>query len=209
MNKPEYSYKVVLLGSSCVGKTSIVMRYTRGVFDTAQNSTIGAGFFTKSIETPDVIINYEIWDTAGQERYRSLTPLYYRKAVVAFIVFDISNYDSFNTAKTWINELKNNNSNDIADIIILLVGNKCDLDHTVSQREIDAIVHQMRILYIETSAKDDYNIAELFSNIVRRLPKTEKYRKIVHEPVCKIVNKSSCCSNILLTYRKDTELVIN
>ena len=101
-----YHYKVVFLGESSVGKSSIVIRFVRNEFLEVQEPTIGAAFFTKSIMLDKGNIKMEIWDTAGQERYRSLAPMYYRGAKVAFVVYDITNKDSFFKASFVTKKLK-------------------------------------------------------------------------------------------------------
>eukprot|EP01127_Copromyxa_protea_P003274 TRINITY_DN1310_c0_g1_i6.p1 TRINITY_DN1310_c0_g1~~TRINITY_DN1310_c0_g1_i6.p1 ORF type:complete len:141 (-),score=17.42 TRINITY_DN1310_c0_g1_i6:474-896(-) len=96
------SCKVVLLGSSGVGKTSIVIRYVQSAFAADQQATIGASFWTKRLHFVDNSITLQIWDTAGQERYRSITPMYYRGAQAAILVFDVTNIESFENAQSWI-----------------------------------------------------------------------------------------------------------
>ena len=115
------TYKVVILGDSSVGKSSIINRYINKVFNDYNEPTIGAAFFTVIINKN---IQLEIWDTAGQERYKSLAPMYYRGSHAAFVVYDITNKNSFNNALKWIDELKM-----ITDgCLIYLIGNKSDLE---------------------------------------------------------------------------------
>lgn len=106
--------KLVLLGESAVGKSSLVQRFQSNTFDNNKESTIGAAFITKKLylkdsknENVEKLINLQIWDTAGQERYKSLTPMYYRNSNVAIVVFDMNEISSFKRAKSWILELKN------------------------------------------------------------------------------------------------------
>lgn len=119
-------FKLVLLGESAVGKSSLVLRFVKGQFHEYQESTIGAAFLTQTICIEDTVVKFEIWDTAGQERwvfcikiscnvancvlffnyrYHSLAPMYYRGAQAAIVVYDIQNQDSFQRAKTWVKEL--------------------------------------------------------------------------------------------------------
>ena len=97
---------LVLLGESAVGKTSLVLRFGKGQFHEFQESTIGAAFFTQTVCLEDTAVKFEIWDTAGQERYHSLTPMYYRGAEAAIVVYDITNADTFERAKSWVKELQ-------------------------------------------------------------------------------------------------------
>ena len=86
-----FQFKLVLLGDSAVGKSSLVLRFVRGQFFEYQESTIGAAFLTQTVALNDTTVKFEIWDTAGQERYHSLAPMYYRGAAAAIVVYDITN----------------------------------------------------------------------------------------------------------------------
>ncbi|XP_043537809.1 ras-related protein Rab-5B isoform X2 [Chiloscyllium plagiosum] len=117
-------FKLVLLGESAVGKSSLVLRFVKGQFHEYQESTIGAAFLTQSVCLDDTTVKFEIWDTAGQERYHSLAPMYYRGAQAAIVVYDITNQETFARAKTWVKELQRQAS---PNIVIALSGNKADL----------------------------------------------------------------------------------
>jgi len=125
-------FKLVLLGDSAVGKSSLVLRFVRGQFFEYQESTIGAAFLTQNVSLNDYTVKFEIWDTAGQERYHSLAPMYYRGAAAAVVVYDITNADSFGRAKSWVKELQRQGS---PNIVIALAGNKCDL---ATKRKVEA-----------------------------------------------------------------------
>ena len=103
--KPE-QFKLVLLGESAVGKSSMALRFVNGRFSEFQENTIGAAYLTKSVVIDDNAVKFEIWDTAGQERYNSLAPMYYRGAQAAIVVYDITNADTFERAKSWVKELQ-------------------------------------------------------------------------------------------------------
>ena len=167
--KSMYMFKLVLLGDSSVGKTSITKRIINNTFSEFQDSTIGASFMTKCIETPNEIINYEIWDTAGQERYRALAPMYYRGAHCVFLVFDITNRESFISIKDWEREIKKN----VKDIIlVILIGNKSDLytKRKLSEREIVNYAESIGARYYETSAKSGIHIEEMLQYMNKMLP---------------------------------------
>ncbi|KAG0430229.1 hypothetical protein HPB47_022866 [Ixodes persulcatus] len=117
-------FKLVLLGESAVGKSSLVLRFVKGQFHEYQESTIGAAFLTQTVCLDETTVKFEIWDTAGQERYHSLAPMYYRGAQAAIVVYDITNQDTFGRAKTWVKELQRQAS---PSIVIALAGNKADL----------------------------------------------------------------------------------
>jgi len=154
-----------------VGKSSSVERFVKNEFFEFQQPTIGAAFLTQTISLDDCVVKFEIWDTAGQERYRSLAPMYYRGASAALVVYDITSYESFNGAKTWIEELQRQGS---ADIVIGLAGNKLDLEakREVSTNEARGYATENGCIFFETSAKTGENIYNMFHQIALKLPKT-------------------------------------
>lgn len=165
-----YQFKLVLLGESAVGKSSLVLRFVKDQFDDYRESTIGAAFLTQTLPLNDTTtIKFEIWDTAGQERYKSLAPMYYRNANCAIVVYDITQAESLDKAKAWVKELKRQASE---NIVIALAGNKCDLS---SQRAVEteyaqAYAQEAGLLFFETSAKNAINVMELFASIANTLP---------------------------------------
>ncbi|KNC81168.1 Ras-like protein Rab-5C [Sphaeroforma arctica JP610] len=158
-------YKLVLLGESAVGKSSLVLRFVKGQFQEYQESTIGAAFLTQTLSLDDCTVKFEIWDTAGQERYHSLAPMYYRGAQAAVVVYDVTSAQSFQRAKNWVKELHRQAS---PDIVIALAGNKCDLSQrAVDDEVVDAYASENDLLFMETSAKSAKNVNELFLQIGR------------------------------------------
>nr|XP_047911585.1 ras-related protein Rab-5B [Anser cygnoides] len=154
-------FKLVLLGESAVGKSSLVLRFVKGQFHEYQESTIGAAFLTQSVCLDDTTVKFEIWDTAGQERYHSLAPMYYRGAQAAIVVYDITNQETFARAKTWVKELQRQAS---PSIVIALAGNKADLasKRMVEYEEAQAYADDNSLLFMETSAKTAMNVNDLF-----------------------------------------------
>jgi len=175
MNNKIFQFKLVLLGESAVGKSSLVLRFVKGQFLDYQESTIGAAFLTQTVCLNDTTVKFEIWDTAGQERYHSLAPMYYRGAQAAIVVYDITSYDSFDRAKKWVKELQRQGN---PNIVIALAGNKVDLasKRTVEIEESQAYSEENGILFMETSAKTAANVNELFVAIAKKLPKTPPVR---------------------------------
>ncbi|KAJ2745206.1 GTP-binding protein of the rab/ypt [Coemansia sp. BCRC 34301] len=168
----QHKFKVVLLGESAVGKSSIVTRFTRDQFDQYKESTIGAAFLTKEIALDaSNTANLHIWDTAGQERYKSLAPMYYRNAAAAVVVYDITQAASFERAKSWIKELQRQAE---PSIVIALAGNKTDLAdrRTVAKEEGAAYAATSGLLFFETSAQSGENIGELFLKLAKKIPWT-------------------------------------
>lgn len=166
---------LVLLGEANVGKTSIVRRITKGTFDNYSESTIGAAFNSYVRKYGKRIVKFEIWDTAGQERYRSITPLYYRNATSAFLVYDITSKDSFEITKTYLRELKSYNT--IVPVIIL-VGNKCDLEHKrkVTRKEGKKFAEDNGIFFCEISAKTSINTEHIFELVAKNIPENIQER---------------------------------
>ncbi|KAL2734070.1 ras-related protein Rab-5C [Vespula squamosa] len=154
-------FKLVLLGESAVGKSSLVLRFVKGQFHEYQESTIGAAFLTQTVCLDDTTVKFEIWDTAGQERYHSLAPMYYRGAQAAIVVYDITNQDTFVRAQTWVKELQRQAS---PSIVIALAGNKADLTNkrVVEYDEAQAYADENGLLFMETSAKTAMNVNDIF-----------------------------------------------
>lgn len=121
-----------------VGKTSLVTKYVTKMNSTDISPTIGATFFNCRITLDDIRVNMQVWDTAGQERFRSMAPMYYRGANAALLVFELTNYNSFVDIKTWISELQRTV---VDQIVLTLVGNKCDLpERAVSKEEVLKVI---------------------------------------------------------------------
>lgn len=204
-------FKLVLLGESAVGKSSIVHRFVKNTFDDMRESTIGAAFLTQTINLPEAntTVKFEIWDTAGQERYKSLAPMYYRNANAALCVYDITSQSSFKKAQDWIEELKKQAPE---GIVVALVGNKADLaeEREVEESEISDYLERSnetttteggkRIIHMECSAKSGTGVLEVFDAIARALPLDDSGAKR-NPPVGKRVElnrkqpqqQQSCC----------------
>ena len=120
-----YEFKLVMLGDTTVGKSSVVFRFVKNEFFEYQESTIGAAFLTQTVAINDYKIKFVIWDTAGQEKYYSLAPMYYRGAYAATCIYDITSLESFKRAKKWIEELQRMGPIDC----VIACGNKVDLEH--------------------------------------------------------------------------------
>ncbi|CDR99148.1 probable GTP-binding protein ypt5 [Sporisorium scitamineum] len=170
-NPRQLQFKLVLLGESAVGKSSLVLRFVKDQFDDYRESTIGAAFLTQTVSLDaQTTVKFEIWDTAGQERYKSLAPMYYRNANCAVVVYDITQPSSLDKAKAWIRELQRQAD---PNIIIALAGNKADLASTrraIPTEEAEKYAQEEGLLFLETSAKDSSNVSELFTMIARKLP---------------------------------------
>ncbi|KAF8123429.1 GTPase [Boletus edulis] len=164
----DYLFKVVLIGDSGVGKSNLLSRFTRNEFKLDSKSTIGVEFATRSINIDGKVIKAQIWDTAGQERYRAITSAYYRGAVGALLVYDISKHATFASVSRWLKELR-----DHADLnnVIMLVGNKSDLKHlrAVPTEEAKNFASENELSFIETSALDASNVESAFQTTLAEI----------------------------------------
>lgn len=184
-------YKIVILGNSNVGKTCLIYRFARDTFLESTNPTIGANFFTKYVRLEDgTNYKFDLWDTAGQERYKSLTPMYYKGASAALIVYDSSSFESFEGAKDWIKELHNNAS---PSIVIALAANKIDLGRVVSREMGQELAQKHSLLFSEVSAKTGEGISESFINIAKRLPKVPIKKHLGQKLDTPKKQESWCC----------------
>ena len=170
-DKSAVSCKVVLIGESGVGKTSIISRFITNTFSSILMSTTGASFATKSIylEKEDRTVKFEIWDTAGQEKYRSLAKVFYKNAQVCLLVYDISRKTSLDEIKNyWFKEIKNNATD---NIILALAGNKSDMYEfeEVSDEEAKNYAKEINAIFQKTSAKTDVGVNELFKMIGQKV----------------------------------------
>jgi len=167
--------KIVILGEQNVGKTSFVVVFNpKGMKDkTRISSTVGASFVTCQMTVADRSVKMQIWDTAGQERFRSMAPLYYRKANAAVIMYDICDLKTFTAAKLWVNELKRNVE---APVLILLVGNKTDLSEqrVISNQMGQEYATSVGAIFCETSATSNQGVSEAFYLLARNLIEYEE-----------------------------------
>jgi small GTP-binding protein len=157
-------YKIVVVGTTCVGKSSLVQRLVQGTFNEDSTSTCGADFYTYSIPLEHETVRLQIWDTAGQERFRAISKQYFRNAVGAILVFDIANLESFEALTGWLNDL---HTNCLPNACILLVGNKADLnaERQVGAQEIKDFTERHQLTTVETSALNGKGVKEAFTRL--------------------------------------------
>jgi len=180
-------YKLVFIGDQSVGKTSIISRFQFDTFDDHYQTTIGIDFVSKTVPVDDGTVRLQLWDTAGQERFRSLIPSYIRDSHVAVVVFDITSRESFEATSKWIADVRAQRGN---DVILVLVGNKTDLadKRAVTTAELEARANEQEIMFIETSAKDGFNIKLLFRRLATALPSLEKNNDAAAASDPKVIN---------------------
>lgn len=179
----EYLFKIVVIGDSAVGKSNLLSRFARDEFDHNSKATIGVEFQTQVVEVEGKEIKAQVWDTAGQERFRAVTSAYYRGAVGALIVYDISRRTTFDSIKRWLDELNTHCDTTVAR---MLVGNKCDLENIreVSVEEGKALAEDEGLFFIETSALNSTNvktafeivIREIYNNVSRKILNSDSYK---------------------------------
>ena len=155
--------KLIVLGDQFSGKSSILRRYKYNKFILNNSATIGVDFISSSINHNNNEYTLHIWDTSGQEKFNSIITSYYRNIAVAIIVFDLTNLKSFYNLKKWITNIEYYCNK---DVLIKLIGNKCDETKSVSQHDINLLCRDYNINYFEVSAKENINIDHLFKNIV-------------------------------------------
>ncbi|NXU47666.1 RAB17 protein, partial [Turnix velox] len=170
---PTYMYKVVLLGSTSVGKSSLAYRYVKNDFKESL-PTVGCSFFTQTLNLEVATIKFEIWDTAGQEKYQSVCHLYYRGAQAALLVYDLTKKETLTRAKLWLRELEKEFLPD--EIVIALVGNKTDLaaEREVTTEEGEEFARTKGLLFSETSAKSNHQVSHTFMAIAQELLQREQ-----------------------------------
>ena len=157
--------RVITLGESGVGKTSIIRRYIHNIFDENNLSTIGLNFSFKEVKLKNgKSINIKLIDTAGQEKYKALAKSYFKNVDAVLFVFSLNNQDSFDNMKNWIN-LFNDNHNGKEGIPKYLIGNKADEKREVQKNMVDEFLCKNKYKYFETSAKDNNGIDELFQEL--------------------------------------------
>ena len=173
---------ILLLGDSCVGKTSLISRYANGIFKDEYIATVGLDFVSKQEIINDKNINVKLWDTAGQERYKALTPSYLRGADGVVLVYDVTNSETFDNLKFWIDSLKNNLGENNTFLPIVINGNKIDIDdRDISKEDANKFAQENNYKYFETSAKSGVGVDELFREIVNQIleykDKTEEIKE--------------------------------
>ncbi|PWA78030.1 Ran GTPase [Artemisia annua] len=166
----DYLFKLVLIGDSGVGKSNLLSRFTRNEFNLETKSTIGVEFATRSLDVDNKVIKAQIWDTAGQERYRAITSAYYRGAVGALLVYDVTRRATFENIGRWLKELKDHTD---PNIVVMLIGNKSDLRHllAVSTEEGKTLAEAESLYFMETSALEATNVESAFSEVITQIYK--------------------------------------
>jgi small GTP-binding protein len=162
----DYLFKLLLIGDSGVGKTSVLFRFSEDAYNSTFISTIGIDFKIRTIDLDGKKIKLQIWDTAGQERFRTITTAYYRGAMGIMLVYDITNEKSFENIRNWIRNIEEHASTDVEKMIL---GNKCDMNdrRQVTKERGSLLASEYNIKFMETSAKSSTNVEEAFIALSR------------------------------------------
>ena len=177
MSDPKYTFKILTLGESGVGKTCILRRFVENKFSKNHLATIGVDFKTKTISIKGYEVKLKIWDTAGQERFRNIVSSYYKGAHGIMMVYDITDLETFENLNSWLMEIEKNASKNVYKI---LVGNKCDMekDRKVTFEQGKEFASQYGMKFFETSAKESTNVQEAFVAMTKEIIKEAQEKKI-------------------------------
>lgn len=203
----DHLFKIVLVGDSGVGKSNLLSRFTRNTFTEDEKSTIGVEFATRIVPMKDgKKVKAQIWDTAGQERYRAITNAYYRGALGAMLVYDVTKQATFDNIPRWLRELRDHANR---DIVLVLVGNKCDLVNSTAEREVAEeqareLAEEYNLPFLETSAKSGLRVEEAFVTIMTTIhenafkssdtpPKPNSNTVVVNSDGVKNSGPKKCC----------------
>ncbi|XWS48253.1 hypothetical protein CRYUN_Cryun13aG0058700 [Craigia yunnanensis] len=164
----DYLFKAVLIGDSAVGKSNLLSRFATDEFRLDSKPTIGVEFAYRNVKIGDKIIKAQIWDTAGQERFRAITSSYYRGALGALLVYDITRRTTFENVKKWMNELREFGN---LDMVVVLIGNKSDLAQSrkVSEEEGKNLAETEGLFFMETSALENWNVEQAFLRMINKI----------------------------------------
>ncbi|KAK8625400.1 hypothetical protein V6N13_090272 [Hibiscus sabdariffa] len=204
----DYLFKVVLIGDSGVGKSNLLSRFTRNEFCLESKSTIGVEFATRTLQVEGRTVKAQIWDTAGQERYRAITSAYYRGALGALLVYNVTKPTTFENVSRWLKELRDHAD---SNIMIMLIGNKTDLKHlrAVAAEDGQSFAEKEGLSFIETSALEATNVEKAFQTILSEIyriiskkslssdePATASIKegKTIYVGTSEVNKKMACCS---------------
>ncbi|KAK3131271.1 hypothetical protein QOZ80_6AG0550770 [Eleusine coracana subsp. coracana] len=184
MMEEDYVFKIVVIGDSAVGKTQLLSRFTRDEFCFDSKSTIGIEFQTRTVQIARKRIKAQIWDTAGQERYRAVTSAYYRGALGAMLVYDITKRHTFEHAARWVDELR---AHADKSIVVMLIGNKSDLTgvhgrRAVTTDEAAAFAEEQGLFFSESSALSGENVERAFLRLLQEIHANVSTKKSLEMP---------------------------
>ena len=174
-NNYDKLFRYIIVGDMAVGKSCILLQFTDNKFRVQHELTIGVEFGAKTIELNNKTIKSQIWDTAGQEQFQAITRTYYKGAIGALLVYDITRRDTFTHVTKWLEEVKSNSSKHIC---VILIGNKKDLEdkRQVTYEEGESFARENGLMFLETSAKTAFNVVEAFNLSAQAILRSEERR---------------------------------
>ena len=163
--------QILIIGDSLVGKTCLIQRYANGIFKEDYITTVGLDFHTKQEMINNLTVSIKLWDTAGQERFKALTASFFRNADGVVLAYDVTNSESFDNLKFWINSIKTNLFEKNIFIPIIIIGNKIDLEdmRDISKDIANKFAKENNFKYFETSAKTGEGVDEAFRDLVNQI----------------------------------------
>ena len=163
--------QILLIGDSSVGKTSLIQRYANGIFKEEYLATVGLDYYTKQEMINNLNVLVKLWDTAGQERFKALTPNYFRNAEGVVLAYDVTNSESFENLKFWINSIKSNLGEKNIFIPIIIIGNKIDMEdmRDITKEDASKFAKENNYKYFETSAKTGEGVDEAIRDLVNQV----------------------------------------
>ena len=164
----DHLFKLLIIGDSGVGKSSLLLRFADNTFSGSYITTIGVDFKIRTVTIDGQRIKLQIWDTAGQERFRAVTRSYYRGAAGALMVYDITRRSTYNHLSSWLTDTRNLTN---PSTVIFLIGNKCDLEgqRDVTYEEAKQFADENGLMFVEASAKTGQNVEEAFLETARKI----------------------------------------
>ena len=188
----QLNLKILLVGDSSVGKTTLLLKYVEGQFSDAHITTIGVEYKDKEITVNNRKVNLQIWDTSGQERYRSITKNFYRNADGILFIFDVTNEESFDHLKDWLT----NSEECDKEFKKIIVGNKIDLeDRKINKERMEHFAAKENIKCFESSAKNGTNVALIFQEIGELILANKTEEEINEEFITRSHSKSTLSNN--------------